>query len=41
MKKATANVLGLSRLSATTLVGLAMLADVLGASGRDSKTDFK
>ena len=41
VKKATANALGLSRLSATTLVGLAMLADVLGASRRDLKTDFK
>jgi hypothetical protein len=41
MKKATANVLGLSRLSATTLVGLAMLADMLGARPRVSKTDAK
>jgi hypothetical protein len=41
VKKATANALGLSRLSATTLVGLAMLADVLGANRRDSKTDLK
>ena len=41
MKKATANVLGLSRLSATTLVGLAMLADVLGARRPVSKTNSK
>jgi hypothetical protein len=41
MKKATANVLGLSRLSATTLVGLAMLADVLRAPRPVSKTDSK
>ena len=39
MKMVTANAFGLSRLSATTLVGLAMLADALGAPRRPAKTD--
>jgi len=39
IKMAAANVFGLSRLSATTLVGLAMLAEALGTSRRRSKPD--
>ena len=39
MKMAAANVFGLSRLSATTLVGVAMLAEALGTSRRRSKPD--
>jgi hypothetical protein len=39
MKKVTANAFGLSRLSATTLVGLAMLADALGAPRRPATTN--
>ena len=39
MKMAAANLFGLSRLSATTLIGLAMIAEALGTSARRSKPD--
>lgn len=37
IKMAAANVFGLSRLSATTLVGLAMLAEALGSGGAQNR----
>ena len=39
MKLAVANLFGLSRLSATTLVGLALFAEALGSPPRRSKAD--
>ena len=39
MKLAAANLFGLSRLSATTLIGLAMIAEALGTSTRRSKPE--